>query len=65
MDIEITYHGSVSIITGITAEGRGWISSNVDTESAQHWGRGVVVEDRYLGDIVAGAMSDGLTVEGI
>jgi len=62
-DLSVENHGSILILTPHTDEGKGWIARNIG-DDALSWGtNGIVVEHRYIGDIVAGAQSDGLSVE--
>lgn len=62
-DFSIQDHGSICILTALTEAAQQWVAENIP-EDAQRWGvNGVVVEPRYLSDIVAGAINDGLEVE--
>lgn len=44
----------------ITEEAKQWIKDNVETEPYQWLGNVLVVEHRYIADIVAGMIEDGL-----
>ena len=59
-DISIADHGSLCILTGVTALGTCWLLENLDPD-AQRWGvNGWVVEPRYVGPITDGAADAGL-----
>lgn len=60
-DLHIANHGSIYILTPLTRMGRKWVRENLP-EDALMWGGGIVVEPRYVGDILQGAEHDGLTV---
>jgi hypothetical protein len=62
-DLSVANHGSIFILTPHTDAGRDWVDEHIPLGSPG-WGKdGIVVEHRYIGDIVAGAQSDGLSVE--
>lgn len=62
-DITIDDHGSILIFRGTSPEGKRWMAEHLP-EDAQRWGRGIVVEPRYAGAIIDGAINDGLEVLG-
>lgn len=59
-DIVLVDHGSICILHGTTPAGQAWLDDNLP-EDALHWG-GVVVEPRYVTDILDGAALDGMIV---
>lgn len=61
-DLNIENHGSIFLLRALTDAGRVWVGDNLP-EDAQTFCGGVVVEHRYIGDIAAGAIEDGLEVE--
>jgi len=61
-DLEFIDHGSVWLLRGITPAGRAWLDEYVESPDNYHWGGALVVEPRYVFDIVAGAEMDGLRV---
>jgi hypothetical protein len=63
MDFEIVNGGSVSLIIPLTREGRRWLDDSIG-EDALYLGQGLAVEARYLGQIVGGILSSGLTIVG-
>jgi hypothetical protein len=61
IDIHVANHGSIFTLTPTTDGGRAWLEEHTDPE-ATWWCGGVVVEPRYVGDVCAGAIADGLVV---
>jgi hypothetical protein len=57
-------HGSLCILTPLSAEGKEWFESHlpVDNPETQFWAGGIVIERRYVPDVLIGLQSDGLTV---
>ena len=61
-DLSVQNHGSICILNADSDVGKAWIKEHIP-EDAFRWGvAGVVVEPRYIADIVAGAIRDGLEV---
>jgi hypothetical protein len=60
-DLRVTDHGSIFLLRPITKAGAEWIDDNIG-DDAQWYGRAVVVEHRYIADIVDGARADGITI---
>lgn len=52
---------TVYLLHAASRAGAGWIAEHIPHD-AQWLGTGVAVEHRYIGDIVAGALADGLRV---
>ena len=63
IDVAITYHGSVCVITGVSDEGKAWVEEHLPDVAAQRWAGGIVAEPRYVPAIIAGAMADGLEID--
>ena len=61
-DISVTGGGTVYLVDWLTAKGKAWIAENLP-DDAQRMGESVVVEHRYIGDIVRGMVDDGLLVQ--
>jgi len=62
-DLTVQNEGSIFLLRQHSAAGRDWMNEHIAiSEETQMWGDAVVVEHRYIGDIIAGARSDGLTV---
>ncbi len=56
--------GSICLLWAQTEEGKGWIKDNIDPEH-QKWAAAVVIEHRFVGDIVNGIHTDGLTIKDV
>jgi hypothetical protein len=55
------FRSTVYLLLALTGAGDGWITDNIGPD-AHRLGSGVAVEHRYIGDIVRGAIADGLGV---
>jgi hypothetical protein len=65
-DLLVADHQSIWLLMGVTEKGDAWIEDHIhQDEETQTWGGAIVVEPRYIGAIVKGAVKDGLTVSGI
>lgn len=53
--------GSIYILTPNNPAAQEWLKDYVITEETQTWGTGIVVEHRYVGDILNGLVNDGLS----
>jgi hypothetical protein len=62
-DLKVQNEGSVFLLQPYTKEGRDWINENFNHEEIMFYGTALVVEHRYIGDIVEGAIDEGLVVE--
>jgi hypothetical protein len=62
-DFEVSGGGSIYIFTPLTPDARDWVAEFLP-EDAQRWAGGVVIEHRYISDVVAGAQRDGFSVRG-
>jgi len=47
-------------LTPVSEEAKQWIDDNVASEPWQWLGRSLVIENRYLADIIEGMVNDGL-----
>ena len=61
IDFEISGGGSVYLLHPLTPAARDWIAEHLPAD-AMRLGDAVAVEWRYIGDIVGGAIGDGLQV---
>jgi hypothetical protein len=61
-DVLVSFHGSICLVKPMTDEAQTWCDEHLEGEETQHWCGAVVVEPRYLDDIVGGMLGDGLTV---
>jgi len=62
MDFAVTYDGSsLFLLEPRTDAGVEWADTHLPAD-AQTFGSAIVVEHRFIGDIVAGIQADGLSV---
>ena len=61
IDFEISGGGTVYLLHPLTRAARAWIAQHLPAD-ALRLGNAVAVEWRYIGDIVGGALGDGLVV---
>jgi len=61
VDVHIVNHGSIILCHLYTPEASAWVEENVAGE-AQFFGTALVVEPRYLADLIAGMREAGLEV---
>lgn len=61
-DLHFAHYGSIFVVTPFTQAAKEWLGMHVDLEEAQYWAGGVVVEPRYVEDILVGAEDAGLRV---
>lgn len=63
IDLRVSNFGSITLLKPLTPAANEWIDEHVDHDPDQRWfGGALVVEPRYLRDLVAGALRDGLGV---
>jgi hypothetical protein len=60
VDVRVQNEGTIFILYPQTEAATEWLDANV--ASAQRWGNGIVVEHRYVRDIVNGMIESGLVV---
>jgi len=58
-DLLVENDGSIFLLDPVTDLGRDWMAAHI-SEDAKCFGGAVVVEHRYIRDIVVGAVTDGL-----
>jgi len=58
---EVSGGGTVYLFKPLTPAARAWVDEHLPTD-ATWWCGAVVVEHRYMGSIVVGAIDDGLVV---
>lgn len=65
-DFIVSNHGTIFTLTPCTDEASSWINDHIllnghaDEDSVQFFGRALVVEHRYIDDILHGIEQDGL-----
>jgi hypothetical protein len=62
-DVEIEQTGGLFLVHPLTDTGAAWIGKNVDTDAATFWLSALVVEHRYIEQLAAGMIEDGLVVK--
>jgi hypothetical protein len=63
LDLKLTNHGSIFLLTPVSEAGHNWIDEHIPND-ATRWGRAdVVVEHRYAADLINAAVEDSLNVE--
>ena len=60
-DFVVENHGSIFLLQPVSPAGNDWVKENLP-EDRLTFGGAVVVEHRYIADIVRGAMADGMEV---
>jgi hypothetical protein len=64
MDFDFNDHGSICLLTPLTPKASCWVEDHLDPDGMT-WGQcSVVIEPRYVQDILDGIADDGLTVRG-
>lgn len=61
-DLTVQDHGSICLLVPKSDEGRTWIEEHIPEDAMRWGGDAVVVEPRYMQDIIDGAEGDGLLV---
>jgi hypothetical protein len=61
VDLLINGYGSIYLLRAASHHGQRWIHRRISGDR-QEWAGAIVVEHRYIGDIVRGALADGLRV---
>ena len=63
-DFRVENHFTIFLLTPLTPAAQSWVQEHLPDESHRmEFAGSIVVEHRYIGDIVRGAMSDGLLVK--
>jgi hypothetical protein len=58
-DLLVHGEGSIYLLRAVSRRGQKWLDEHIEAD-AQEWAGAVVVEHRFIGDIVSGAIADGL-----
>jgi len=62
-DFEVQNHGSIFLLIPQTSSARDWIDDHIGTDNGyQPYFPTIVIEHRFIADIVAGIQGDGLAV---
>jgi hypothetical protein len=63
LDFRVDNHGSILLIVPLSASGREWLKENIGADNGyQPYFPTVIVEPRFLDDIITGIQRDGLVV---
>jgi hypothetical protein len=62
-DFTLNYQGTISLLLPISDAAKEWVEEHLP-EDRQYFGKAVVIEHRYVDDIVNGIINDGLEVGG-
>lgn len=65
MDARVEDHGSIFVVQPLSQAADSWLEDNVWGDSPEEhtwWAGGLVVEPRYVEELVAGMIGDGLEV---
>lgn len=60
-DVEVSDHFTIFLVRAVSSAGSAWVDEHLP-DDAMHFGDAIVVEHRFISDIVAGMVRDGLTV---
>lgn len=61
-DIQIQNEGFIFLVHALTKKAKAWIQENINAEESTFFGSALVVEHRYIRDVLAGMESDGLEI---
>lgn len=56
-------HGSIVLVRPLTADVSEWLTDHTDPDASQWYGGALVVEPRYVGDLVTGLVEDGFAAQ--
>jgi len=60
-DLLVHGEGSIYLLRPTSRRGRRWVDARITADHSE-WAGAIVVEHRYIGEIVRGALADGLLV---
>jgi hypothetical protein len=58
-DFEVSDHGSIVLVTPLTADAREWLHEHTD---GQWYAGGLAVEPGYVGDLLSGIIDEGFSL---
>jgi hypothetical protein len=61
-DVLVANEGTLFIVNAISRRAKAWLAEHVDLDEAQHWGASLVVEHRFIVELVDGMHDSGLVV---
>lgn len=64
LDFKLENHGSLFLLRPLNSVAKDWMDEHLpmDSPETQFWGDAIVIEPRYVPDIVFGARGEGLVV---
>jgi hypothetical protein len=62
IDFNLEGGGSIYTLLPLTAQAKEWVADNLPDE-ALRFGDAICIEHRYIDDILAGLLNDGLTLQ--
>lgn len=62
VDAYVEHHGNLFLVRPVSSAAFDWLRENV-AEDAQHFGNALVVEPRYITDLVRGMVDAGLVLQ--
>jgi hypothetical protein len=62
-DFRLDNSESIFVLVPLTGSAEQWVKKHLPADAVT-WGGGIVIEHRYVGDILDGITADGLTVGG-
>jgi hypothetical protein len=60
-DFTVQHEGTIFLVIPNTPSAQEWIDEHID-DTAQYFGTAVVVEHRYIVDLIDGILAEGLSV---
>ena len=62
-DFHVQDHGSLVLLFPVSESAQEWADANIGNDETMTFGGGIVVEPRYVPDILDGAVEEGFPVE--
>lgn len=64
VDVRIENHGSLYLLRPLSPEARSWFEENVpEGDKVQYFGGALVVEPRFVGDVLVGIRGEGMVAQ--
>lgn len=60
-DFTFANHGSICTLQPVSAAAQEWVAEHIPAD-AQTWGSAIVIEPRYVSEVLSGISDDGLEV---
>lgn len=61
-DVQVINHGSIVLLDLLSRRAQEWVNANVTHDEVMFFGGALVVEPRYVQDVLNGMAQDGLRV---